>query len=75
MAIKKDFVFPDFRSAFAAMAIIAIAAEKMDHHPEWTNVYNRLSVTLSTHSKGMVTEKDIALAVEIEKAVKPFVKS
>ena len=61
-AITKTFRFADFGHAFGFMARVALAAERMDHHPEWTNVYNRVSVTLSTHDAGGVTEKDIALA-------------
>jgi 4a-hydroxytetrahydrobiopterin dehydratase len=61
-AIAKRFVFKDFSEAFGFMTRIALAAEKMDHHPEWFNVYKTVDVTLSTHDAGGVTEKDIALA-------------
>lgn len=61
-AIQKTFTFADFNAAFAFMTRAAMKAEKMDHHPEWFNVYNRVEVTLATHSAGGVTEKDIALA-------------
>jgi 4a-hydroxytetrahydrobiopterin dehydratase len=61
-AIQKKFVFKDFNEAFGFMSRIALAAEKMDHHPEWFNVYKTVEVTLSTHDAGGVTEKDIALA-------------
>ncbi len=61
-AIQKKFVFKDFNEAFGFMSRVALAAEKMDHHPEWFNVYKTVEVTLSTHDKGGVTEKDIALA-------------
>jgi 4a-hydroxytetrahydrobiopterin dehydratase len=61
-AITKSFKFKTFNEAFAFMTRAALAAEKMDHHPEWFNVYNRVDVTLSTHSAGGVTELDIKLA-------------
>ena len=61
-AIQKKFVFKDFSEAFGFMSRVALAAEKMDHHPEWFNVYKTVEVTLSTHDAGGLTEKDIALA-------------
>jgi 4a-hydroxytetrahydrobiopterin dehydratase len=61
-AIAKRFEFADFNRAFAFMARAALLAEKMDHHPEWFNVYNRVDVTLATHDAGGVTQKDIAMA-------------
>ena len=61
-AITKKFVFKDFNEAFGFMTRAALTAEKMDHHPEWFNVYKTVEVTLSTHDAGGVTEKDIALA-------------
>jgi 4a-hydroxytetrahydrobiopterin dehydratase len=61
-AITKRFVFRDFNQAFGFMARVALVAEKMDHHPEWANVYRTVEVTLSTHDAGGVTEKDVALA-------------
>lgn len=66
-AMEKTFTFADFNAAFAFMTRAAMMAEKMDHHPEWFNVYNRVEVTLATHSAGGVTEKDIALAKAMEK--------
>ncbi|MCP5363619.1 MAG: 4a-hydroxytetrahydrobiopterin dehydratase [Hyphomicrobiales bacterium] len=66
-AIQKSFQFKDFNGAFGFMARIALMAEKMDHHPEWFNVYNRVDITLSTHDAGGVTERDIALATFIDK--------
>ncbi|HEY5411892.1 MAG TPA: 4a-hydroxytetrahydrobiopterin dehydratase [Caulobacteraceae bacterium] len=61
-AIRKSFRFEDFNQAFGFMTRMALAAEKLDHHPEWFNVYNRLDVTLATHDAGGVTELDVELA-------------
>jgi 4a-hydroxytetrahydrobiopterin dehydratase len=66
--ITKVFKFRDFIEAFSFMTNIAIVAEKMDHHPEWYNIYNRVDITLTTHDSGGVTEKDIALAKAMELA-------
>ncbi len=65
--ITKEFKFRSFIDAFAFMSAVALEAEKMDHHPDWTNVYNRVAVKLSTHSAGGVTEKDIDLAKKMER--------
>ena len=67
-AIAKSFKFKDFNEAFGFMGRVALAAEKMDHHPEWFNVYNRVEVTLSTHDAGGLSERDIALAHFIDRA-------
>jgi len=64
--IARSFRFGDFSTAFAFMTRVALAAEKADHHPEWSNVWNKVDVLLSTHSEGGVTEKDIALARAID---------
>ena len=64
-AIAKRFQFRDFNEAFAFMTRAALLAEKLDHHPEWFNVYNKVDVTLSTHDAGGVTEKDIRMALEM----------
>ena len=64
--IAKSFKFADFAAAFAFMTRVALAAEKADHHPEWSNVWNRVDILLTTHSDGGVTGKDIALAKAIE---------
>jgi 4a-hydroxytetrahydrobiopterin dehydratase len=61
-AIARKFEFEDFNAAFAFMTRVAALADKMDHHPEWFNVYNKVDVTLSTHDAGGVTENDIAMA-------------
>ncbi len=61
-AITKTFSFKDFNEAFGWMSRIALLAEKMDHHPEWSNVYKTVEVTLATHDAGGVTKKDIKLA-------------
>jgi len=61
-AIARKFTFKDFNQAFGFMVRVALVAEKMDHHPEWSNVYKTVDVVLSTHDAGGVTQKDIALA-------------
>jgi 4a-hydroxytetrahydrobiopterin dehydratase len=66
-AITKTFVFADFNAAFGFMARVALAAEKMDHHPEWFNVYKTVTVTLSTHDAGGLTARDIALAQAMDR--------
>ena len=68
-ALHKTFVFKNFNEAFGFMAQVAMQAEKLDHHPEWTNVYNRVSVTLTTHDAGGVTERDVALALFMDQLV------
>ena len=62
----KDFTFRNFVDAFSFMTAIALEAEKTDHHPNWKNVYNEVSISLNTHSAGGVTEKDFKLAGKIE---------
>ncbi len=66
-AIAKKFVFKDFNEAFGFMTRVALVAEKMDHHPEWSNVYRTVDVTLSTHDAGGVTELDVKLAEAMDR--------
>uniref|UniRef100_A0A8B9MUX1 Pterin-4-alpha-carbinolamine dehydratase n=1 Tax=Accipiter nisus TaxID=211598 RepID=A0A8B9MUX1_9AVES len=65
-AIFKEFHFKDFNRAFGFMTRVALQAEKLDHHPEWFNVYNKVHITLSTHECGGLSERDINLASFIE---------
>ena len=66
--LVKDFQFEDFISAFAFMTKVAFVAEKMGHHPEWSNVYNKVSIKLNTHDAGnIVTDLDRELAAKIDK--------
>ena len=66
-AISKTFAFRDFNEAFGFMTRVALVAEKMDHHPEWSNVYRTVVVTLATHDAGGLTELDIELARAMDK--------
>jgi 4a-hydroxytetrahydrobiopterin dehydratase len=66
-AISKKYEFKDFNDAFGFMTRAALVAEKMDHHPEWFNVYKTVQVTLSTHDAGGVTELDVKLAEAMDK--------
>jgi len=66
-AISKKFTFKDFNQAFGFMTRVALVAEKMDHHPEWFNVYKTVEVTLATHDAGGVTELDVKLAEAMDK--------
>ncbi|WP_298428841.1 4a-hydroxytetrahydrobiopterin dehydratase [Rhodoblastus sp.] len=65
--IAKVFEFGSFARALAFMVEVGLYCERVDHHPEWTNIYNRVWVDLSTHSAGGVTEKDLALAAHMDK--------
>ena len=67
-AIQKKFKFADFSQAWGFMTRVALAAEKADHHPEWSNVYNRVEIVLSTHDAGGLSAKDIDLAKVIDSA-------
>jgi 4a-hydroxytetrahydrobiopterin dehydratase len=65
--LYRKFEFRNFSEAFAFMTRVALEAEKMDHHPDWSNVYNKVEISLSTHSAGdIVTEKDRKLAKKID---------
>ena len=64
--ITRDFVFPDFVEAFGFMSKVALLAERLDHHPEWSNVYNRVRIRLSTHEVGGLTMRDVKLAQMID---------
>ena len=66
-AVTRSFRFADFSAAFGFMTRAALAAEAMDHHPEWTNVYNRVEVTLTTHSAGGITQMDVALGQTLDR--------
>jgi 4a-hydroxytetrahydrobiopterin dehydratase len=66
-AISRTFTFKDFNAAFGFMTRAALVAEAMNHHPEWSNVWNRVEVTLSTHDAGGLTEKDVQLAEAMDR--------
>jgi 4a-hydroxytetrahydrobiopterin dehydratase len=66
-AIRRTFTFKDFNAAFGFMTRIALLAEQLNHHPEWSNVFNRVEVTLSTHDAGGLTETDLKLAEAIDR--------
>lgn len=65
-AITRTLTFADFPEAFAFMTRVALVAEKMDHHPEWSNVWNRVEILLTTHDAGGLSHRDIALAEAID---------
>ncbi len=67
-SLQRSFTFADFSAAFAFMTRVALLAQSMDHHPEWTNIYNKVDIRLSTHDAGdTVTDKDRKLAAAIDK--------
>lgn len=66
-AITKTYAFRDFSEAFGFMARVALVAEKLNHHPEWSNVYRTVVVTLSTHDAGGLTDRDVALAQAMDR--------
>ena len=67
LAIEREFKFKNFSEAWAFMSRVALIAEKHDHHPEWSNVYNRVAITLTTHDAGGLSERDAKMARAIEK--------
>ena len=67
LAIERQFKFKNFSEAWAFMARVALIAEKHDHHPEWSNVYNRVAITLTTHDAGGLSERDARMARAIDK--------
>ncbi len=69
-ALSRSFRFADFNEAFAFMTRVALAAEKADHHPDWSNSWNRVEIRLTTHNEGGVTTKDVDLARRIEEIAK-----
>lgn len=69
-ALRREFVFDDFPEAFGFMTRAAFAAEKLDHHPEWSNVWNRVTVALSTHDAGGITDLDFQLAGLMQRLMK-----
>ena len=71
-AIARSFKFKDFNAAFGFMTRVALLAEKMDHHPEWSNVYNKVDVVLTTHDTGGVSDKDIAMAKAMDAYAGPI---
>lgn len=73
-AIFRSLVFADFNAAFGFMTRVAIQAEKTDHHPEWSNVWNRVDIVLTTHDAGGITQRDLDLACFIDAAVSGQVK-
>ena len=68
-AITRSFLFADFSEAFAFMTRVALLAEKADHHPEWSNVWNRVEILLTTHDAGGLSVRDIAMAQAIDAVV------
>jgi 4a-hydroxytetrahydrobiopterin dehydratase len=68
--LKKEFLFKDFTEAFSFMTAIALVCEKMDHHPDWSNSWNRVQISLTTHDKKSITDKDFQLARKIDQIYK-----
>jgi 4a-hydroxytetrahydrobiopterin dehydratase len=72
--LHREFKFPDFAHAFGFMAVAALQIEKLNHHPEWLNVYNRVIVDLTTHDAGGITSKDACLAEMLERTSRRFIE-
>ncbi|MTV37182.1 4a-hydroxytetrahydrobiopterin dehydratase [Duganella radicis] len=70
LSISRDFKFAGFVEAFAFMSAVALTAEKRNHHPEWSNVYNKVSITWTTHDAGGLTQRDIDMALFCDAAAK-----
>ena len=70
-SLYKEFVFSDFAAAFGFMTSVAVLAENANHHPDWSNRYNKVSVTLTTHEAGGLTQRDFDLALAMEDAANP----
>jgi 4a-hydroxytetrahydrobiopterin dehydratase len=66
-ALTRSFLFADFSEAFAFMTRVALLAEKMDHHPEWSNVWNRVDILLTTHDAGGLSERDVRMAEAVDR--------
>ena len=73
--LVRTFRFPDFVRAFGWMASVAVVAEKMDHHPEWRNVYGTVEVELTTHDAEGITERDAKLAAEMSRLAQPMARA
>jgi len=73
-AIHRELRFRDFVEAFGFMASVALCAERANHHPEWSNVYNRVTIRLTTHDTSGVSERDFALATEIDRLYERFAR-
>ena len=71
-ALRRELVFRDFNQAFAFMTQVALLAEKLDHHPEWRNVWNKVDITWSTHDAGGLTELDLRLAKAVDQMAAHF---
>ena len=69
LAIEREFRFKNFSQAWAFMSRVALLAEQHDHHPEWSNVYNRVAITLTTHDAGGLSERDAKMASAIDRLV------
>ncbi|MBM4385881.1 MAG: 4a-hydroxytetrahydrobiopterin dehydratase [Deltaproteobacteria bacterium] len=70
--LRREYAFADFSEAFAFMTRVALVAEKQDHHPDWSNVWNRVAIALFTHDAGGITARDLALAREIARIAAAF---